>query len=343
MTVRIGFIGAGGNANWHMDMLEEVRGAKVTAVSDLVFEKAEETGAKHGATPYASYKQMLAKEGLDCCYISIPAYLHGDPEMDVIQRALPFFVEKPLALSEEMAGDICERVEKKGIGTCVGYQVRYLDIMDRARDMLANTFVNAAQGHYVCGCIGGWYTRMALSGGQITEQATHMLDLMRFLLGDVQWVAATKREGAQVTAETLDGTALGKGSVSSEAAGLQMHEYNIWDATTLLMQFKSGVPATFVCSCQCNYTFDVLLDILATDFRLKIDYEKMEIIRKVKGETKSEIIKADLSPKVDAEFVKAVKTGDFSRIRSNYADGVKSLRLSLAAVEAARTGAVVRL
>ena len=56
-----------------------------------------------------------------------------------------------------------------------------------------------------------------------------------------------------------------------------------------------------MCSCQCNYTFDVLLDIFTTDFRLKIDYEKMEIIRKVDGETKSEIIKADTSPKVDAD------------------------------------------
>lgn len=343
MTVRIGFIGAGGNANWHMDMLKNVPGTEITAVSDLVFEKAEETAVKHKAKPYASYKQMLAKEKLDCCYISIPAYLHGDPEMDVIQHGLPFFVEKPLALSLDMAQDIAGRIKKNNIGTCVGYQIRYLDVMDQARKMLDGTFINAVQGHYVCGCIGGWYTRMALSGGQITEQATHMLDLMRFLLGDVQWVAATKREGATVTADTLDGTALGKGSVSSEAAGVQMHEYNIWDATTLLMQFKSGVPGTFVCSCQCNYTFDVLLDIFTTDFRLKIDFEKMEITRKIDGENKVELVEADLSPKVDAEFINAVKTGDFSKIRSDYADGVESLRLSLAAIESAKTGELVAL
>ena len=159
MTVRIGFIGAGGNANWHMDMLKDVPDTKVMAVSDLVFEKAQEAGAKHGANAYASHKQMLEKEKLDCCYISVPAYQHGEPEMDVIQRGLPFFVEKPLALTEEMADDIAERVEKHGIGTCVGYQIRYLDIMDRAQEMLAGAFINAVQGHYVCGCIGGWYTR----------------------------------------------------------------------------------------------------------------------------------------------------------------------------------------
>lgn len=343
MAVRVGFIGAGGNANWHMDLLKDVPDAKVVAVSDIAFEKAEAAGRKHGAAAYSSHKTMLDKEKLDCCYVSIPPYQHGEPEMDVIERRLPFFVEKPLALGLPLAGDILERIEKHGIGTCVGYQIRYLDTMDRAREMLRNVFVNMVQGHYVCGAIGGWYTRLALSGGQITEQATHMLDLMRFLLGDVAWVAASKHQGVVVSADRLDASALRAGSSESGTAGLQRHDYNIWDATTLLLQFASGVPSTFVCSCQVNYMFEVLLDIFTPDFRLKIDYEKMIVIRKEGGETRSEVIKADTSPKIDATFIHAVKTGDFSAVRSNYADGVKSLAVSLASVEAARVGGIVRV
>ena len=343
MAVRIGFIGAGGNANWHMDMLKDVPDGKVVAIADIAFDKAKAAAQKHGATPYASHKQMLAEEKLDCCYISVPPYQHGEPEIDVIHKGLPFFVEKPLALTQELVEDIAERVKKQGVGTCVGYQIRYLDTMDRAKEMLQGAFINTVQGHYVCGCIGGWYTRLALSGGQITEQATHMLDLMRFLLGDVEWVGASKRQGAVVSAASLDATALGAGSVSSEAAGLQLHDYNIWDATTLLMQFRSGVPATFICSCQVNYMFEVLLDIFTTDFRLKIDYDKMVIIRKVDGETKTEVIQADTSPKIDATFIQAVKTGDFSKVRSSYVDAVESVRVSFAAVKAAQTGTIVRL
>jgi len=343
MAVKIGFIGAGGNANWHIGMLQDVPDAKVVAVTDIAFEKAKAAGEKYGATPYASHKVMLDTEDLDCCYVSVPPYQHGEPEIDVIHKGLPFFVEKPLALNRDLANDLAERIQKRGIGTCVGYQIRYLDTMDRAREMLKGAFINTVQGHYVCGAIGGWYTRIALSGGQITEQATHMLDLMRFLLGEVEWVAASKRKGAVVTADKLDATALGAGSATSQTAGLQLHDYNIWDATTLLMQFESGVPATFVCSCQVNYMFEVLLDIFTTDFRLKIDYDKMVIIRKVDGETKTEVIKADTSPKIDATFVEAVKTSDFSKIRSNYPDAVKSLSVSLAAMKAADTGQIVNI
>ena len=343
MAVKVGFIGAGGNANWHMDILKDVPEAEIVAVADIAFDKAETTAQKHGATPYASHKVMLEKAPLDCCYISIPPHQHGEPEIDVIQKGLPFFIEKPLALTEALMDDILERVEKHHIGTCVGYQIRYLDTLDRAKDMLEDTFINAVQAYYVCGAIGGWYTRMALSGGQITEQATHLLDLMRFVLGDVEWVAASKRQGATVTADTLDATALGAGSESSEAAGLQLHDYNIWDATTLLLQFQSGVPAVFMCSCQVPYQFEVLLDVFATDFRLKIDFDKMTVIRKVDGETKTEVIQADTSPKIDAAFINAVNTGDFSAVRSDYADAVKSLRVSLAATKAAQTGAIVTL
>jgi predicted dehydrogenase len=341
MAVKIGFIGAGGNANWHMDMLKDVPDAKVVAIADIAVEKAKAAAEKHGAHAYASHKEMLEKEKLDCCYISIPPYQHGEPEIDVIHRGLPFFVEKPLATTIELADDILSRIEKRSLGTCVGYQIRYLDTMDRAKEMLKGAYINAVQGHYVCGAIGGWYTRLALSGGQITEQATHMLDLMRFILGDIEWVSASKHQGAIVTEKSLDATVLGAGSVSSAAAGLELHDYNIWDATTLLMQFRSGVPATFLCSCQVNYMFEVLLDIFTTDFRLKIDYDKMAIIRKVEGETRTEVIQADTSPKIDATFINAVKTGDFSKVRSSYADAVQSLKVSLAAVKAASTGTIV--
>jgi len=326
-----------------MDLLSKVPDAQVVAVADLAFDKAQAAGKKHRATPYASHKTMLEKEQLDCCYVSIPPHQHGEPEIDVIDCGLPFFVEKPLALRAELAEDIIERIERRNLGTCVGYQIRYLDTMDKAREMLKGAFINMVQGYYVCGAIGGWYTRRALSGGQITEQATHMLDLMRFILGDVEWVAASKRQGAVVTADSLDATALGAGSAESKAAGIERHRYNIWDATTLLLQFQSGVPATFVCSCQVKYMFEVLLDIFTTDFRIKLDFDKMVVMRKVDGELKTEVIQADTSPKIDATFIEAVKTGDFSSVRSNYADALKSLRVSLAATHAADTGVPVKV
>jgi predicted dehydrogenase len=167
--------------------------------------------------------------------------------------------------------------------------------------------------------------------------------LFRFLLGEAEWVVAAKRQGAVVSKEKLDASALGKGSVSSKAAGLSLHDYNIWDATTLMMQFDSGVPATFTCSCQVPYMFEVLFDIVTTEFRLKIDYEKMTVIRKVKGETVTETIQADTSPKIDATFIEAVRTGNFSKVRSSYADALESLKLSLAAVDSANSGEMILL
>lgn len=344
MTVKIGFIGCGGNANWHMDSLaKNAPEATIVAVTDIEFPKAEATAKKHGAKPYASHKEMLAREKLDACYISIPPHQHGEPEIDVIQKSLPFFVEKPLSTNLALAEDILDRVQKRGINTCVGYQIRYLDICDKARDLLKGQFINAVNAHYVGGAPGGWYTRMALSGGQITEQATHLIDMMRFILGEIDWVAATKRTGAKVTADTLDATALSKGSAADAVAGLTIHEYNIWDATALLMQFRSGIPATFLCSCQVPYMWDVIFDVFTTEFRLKMTFGGMEITRKQGDELVTETITADDSRNIDAVFVEAVKKNDFSEVRSDYADAFRSLRATLAATEAAVTGRIVNL
>jgi len=53
------------------------------------------------------------------------------------------------------------------------------------------------------------------------------------------------------------------------------------------------------------------------------------------------LFRSDTSPKIDATFINAVKTGDFSKVRSSYADAVQSLKISLAAVKAASTGTIV--
>ena len=76
--------------------------------------------------------------------------------------------------------------------------------------------------------------------------------------------------------------------------------------------------------------FEVLFDIFAPNFRLKIDCESMGLVRETDGKTRSETLRADTSPKIDAAFVRAVKTADFSVIRSTYADALKSLEVSLA-------------
>ena len=106
MSVKVGFIGAGGNANWHMDMLKDVPDAEIVGIADFAFEKAKASAEKFGARAYASHKQLLDAEDLDCCYISIAPHHHGvinmaeqgaeaDPENTAAPAGVSDIAEQP--------------------------------------------------------------------------------------------------------------------------------------------------------------------------------------------------------------------------------------------------------
>ena len=187
--VKIGFVGCGGNARGHMNRLLKVEGARIVAVCDLVEALAQQEAELTGGAVYTDYRRLLERDDLDAVYLSIPVFAHGEPELAVIERGLPFLVEKPVAREMETARKIEAAVQEAGLLTCVGYQLRYSGTADIAREALSGETVGMAVGRYWCGSgrgeAGRWVQQFAKSGGQLVEQATHTIDMMRFLIGEV--------------------------------------------------------------------------------------------------------------------------------------------------------------
>ena len=150
-SVRLGFIGTGGNANRHMRDLKTIGGTELVAFCDVVLEKAEEAAQKYNGKAYQDYGEMLDEEKLDAVYISIPPFAHGGPERAVIKAGLPMFVEKPVHMNARDARQIAKMVEEAGLITAAGYQERYLNIIDRARELLKDRQVGFFMGYLMCG------------------------------------------------------------------------------------------------------------------------------------------------------------------------------------------------
>ena len=196
-TIHIGFIGCGGNARGHMRSLGNVPGARIVGVCDVVPETAQQAAGQTGAQPYTEYNALLERDDLDAVYISLPVFAHGAPEMAVIERGLPMLVEKPVALDMATAREIETAVTKANLLTCVGYQLRYRGSAEAAKRLLSAHDagpLGIVHGSYWCGTGrqhgATWRTQRSKSGGQILEQATHTLDMMRFLAGEVDEVFA---------------------------------------------------------------------------------------------------------------------------------------------------------
>ena len=316
--VRIGFIGCGGNANGHMNTLSSLEKTRIVSVCDLQEERAQNAAKRHQAVAYTDHQKMLERNDLDAIYLSLPVFAHGQPELAVIERGLPFLVEKPVAINLETAQQVAEAVEQANLITCAGYQLRYLGSTQLAKRLLANQTVSMAMGKYWCGTGRGdpnaWIRRRDKSGGQLVEQATHTIDMMRYLLGEVA-------------------------EVFSLQANRVLHDIDCPDSYTVTLQFESGAIGTLTT----YWAFDNgdwsntnVIDILYQDQLINWNPSRLEV--KEAGEVVS---KTEPGPSIDQVFVDAVRRQDPSRILSPYADAIKSLAISLAANQSAKSGQIV--
>ncbi len=327
--VKIAFIGCGGIAGWHLSHLVNQDDVEYLGFCDIIPERAENFKQRTGGTAktYTDYRVMLDEITPDAVYICVPPHCHGEIEFKVIDKGIPFLVEKPMALDYKLAEKICEAAEAKGLITAVGFQDRYLGIIDKTKEYIKGKKIGLVTGAWVGGIPGVWWWRkMETSGGQIVEQNIHIFDMTRNLFG----------EPARIYASA------GKGIVDPEAAGVP--GYDVDDYSSAVITFKNGIIATL-------YTADYVvagggmqngLNIYCPDATIEYGLRSFVKYRDASGEevTHNEF---DSGITEDKVFINAVKTGDPGAIRSPYRDALSSLKLVLAANESITTGKPVEL
>src|SRR5262249_48710553 len=117
--VRVGFIGCGGVAQGHLRALQEHPHARVAAVWDVNPWAAERAAERFGGEAYTDYRALLARDDLDAAYLCLPPFAHGEIDLAVIERGLPFLVQKPVALDLKTAQRIAGAAREKNLITCV--------------------------------------------------------------------------------------------------------------------------------------------------------------------------------------------------------------------------------
>jgi myo-inositol 2-dehydrogenase/D-chiro-inositol 1-dehydrogenase len=313
-VIRVGFIGGGGNARGHMRRVREVEGAQIAGVCDVVPELAREAGELAGAEAYTDHRALLDRGDLDAVFISIPVFAHGAPELDTIARGLPFLVEKPVALDLATATAIEAAARAKGVMVAVGYQLRYAGTVDVARERLARQRIGLVIGRYWCNSGSGdpdrWLRQMEKSGGQLVEQATHTIDMMRYLGGEIAEVFCYQ------TRQVLD-------------------QIDCPDFNACALRFENGAVGTLTTAwCyEPDWQNANIVDVLYENTRLCWSASRLTV---VEGNEAREVTAP--GPNIDEIFLRAVRERNPSLIRSPYEDGVRSLAVSLAMNESAASG-----
>lgn len=288
---RLAFIGVGGIARRHLDVIATFDDVELAGFADPDLGRADEAAARFGARSFAHHREMLDAVRPDAVYVCVPPFAHGEAEHDLIERGIPFFVEKPVSLDLETAEKIAVAVTEKGLITGVGYHWRYLDIVDEARELLRDNPAQLLSGYWLDSTPPPqWWWKKDKSGGQMVEQTTHLLDLVRFIVGEV-----TEVYGRAAHTDRSDFPGL-----------------DVPTVTTASLTFETGVVANIASTCVLGWNHRVGLHIFAD--KLAIELTDREIMvdvgrgRPVRG--------ADGDPvwREDRDFIDAVRGGD-NRIR----------------------------
>ncbi|GHU67805.1 hypothetical protein FACS1894184_08350 [Clostridia bacterium] len=332
--VRLAFIGCGGICKgFHANNLKDFDDIEVVAVADPVEERRDQIAAMFGTKrKYKNHTDLYdheSKSTLDAVYIMVEPTAHTDTELRAIDLSLPFMVEKPMTMDIGLAEKIVKGVAEKKLITSCGFQDRYLDVMNLVKDELPKHKPGGlVYGAWVGGIPGvWWWQKKSTCGGQLYEQTIHILDGLRYLFGEAIDVYATASRGIVDPATKHSGV-----------------DYDTDDHSTAIIRFPNSVTATLVSGC---YVSDspTFSGIRITLNDMLIEYKlRHSVTFQTKQETR-EVRKSPIEHGIAADhaFINAVKSGDGSAIKSPYSDGIKTLKLGLAANESMETGKVVRL
>lgn len=318
--VRIGFVGAGGNARGHMGRLGEVEGARIVAICDISAEAAGAAAQEHGGAVYTDHHQMLDEVEMDALYVSVPPFAHTDAEVLAAQAGIHLFVEKPVVLDMDKGLEILAAIQDAGVLSGVGYQLRLLDTSQRIRAYLAGRQVAMISSHRWGGLPGTpWWRVMDRSGGQLHEQTTHQLDLMRFMM-NAEVVEVYARYDL-LTMQDIEGITI----PDSQAALLTFDNGTIATITTSPMMTQGGGKSDIV--------------MLLRDQMIGWSPSAVTVAGLPAPELEGE---PQTAPTIDAVFVAAIRAGDQDLIPCSYEDGLRTCDVTLAANESARTGRPVK-
>lgn len=317
--MNIGFIGVGGIAGNYLNSLDKIEGVSVTAICEINESRAQAIAQPRGARIYSDHKVMIEKEELEAIFIAIPPFAHSDQEITAAQKGINLFCAKPVAIDLETALKAQEAIKKAGIINNVGYMWRYSDLTSKADEIISGKKIGLALGYALVGVAGGpthWWREKAKSGGQILEQATHIYDLTRYFCGDV------------IELHALGGRELIPDRVDFE------------DVTTVNLKFASGAIGNVSSTSAVKGGGRYAIELIGKDWHLNLQYAQNSLSGIVDGERfEFKATESGYYKQVEV-FIEAVRAKNQALLKSSFADGVKSLALTIAANKALQSGKV---
>jgi len=316
--IRVGFIGTGSISGTHLRCLKGRDDVEIVALCDINAKNLKRRLAEYGGRGFCDFNEMLEAVELDAVWICTPQQVRREPLLACADRGIPVFCEKPVERTVEEAEKILKELQDRKARVQVGYVFRPMATVAHLKEAMADDRIHVVQSIYVCGVgltgdLPAWFYDKAKSGGPVIDQATHNLDLMRYLLGEVKEVRGVASNPVK---------AKGKG-------------YTIDETFSLSLLFEDGTVGSHAHSWVGDGWRNLL--VLSGEKRFyRIDLGKgvVEVMEANRKRIFSRDTGWPMYRPENERFLEMVTSGDWNGNPSDYADALKTLRLTLRCDEA---------
>jgi len=200
-VLNFALVGCGRIAKRHSELLgnNQIHNARLVAVCDLAREKAEKIGTEFSVPHFADMHEMMRSVNIDVVVVLTESGKHAEHVVALAPYGKHIIVEKPMALTLDDADAMIHACDESRVRLFVVKQNRFnVPVLKLRQALEAGRF-----GKLVLGTVrvrwcrkqayydqDTWRGTWALDGGVLTNQASHHVDLLEWMMGEVDSVFA---------------------------------------------------------------------------------------------------------------------------------------------------------
>ncbi|MBF0705448.1 Gfo/Idh/MocA family oxidoreductase [Alkalihalobacillus hwajinpoensis] len=337
--MKVAVIGCGSIARRrHLPEYNAEENVEIVAVCDVVKERAEDMVNLYGGTAYTDYLTLLEDDEIDAVSVCLPNALHAPVSIAALKAGKHVLCEKPMATSIEEAKAMNEAAEINGKKLMIAHNQRFVASHVKAKELIEGGEIGKVYsfrttfGHpgperwSIDGADSWFFDKERAFIGAMGDLGVHKSDLMRYLLGEIVEV------GAFVETKAKDNT-------------------DVDDNAVCILKTKTGVIGTLAASWSYVSGGDNSTVIYGENavLRLEDDPEHSLVVQYKNGDVvKYELQKIQTNEAggqqtthVVENFVDCIANDTVPAVSGE--EGMKSLQVILAALEANETKRVVEV
>jgi len=198
--LRFGIIGSGVISEYHAQAIEAQPDGEIVAVADIVKENADSFAAKHNCEAIYDLDKMLARDDIDAVCVCTPTGLHAQQSIAAAKAGKHILVEKTMAIKLQDATEMIHVAKEEGVKLAVIYQKR----TEEAPNRIKKAIKEGVFGKMIFGDASIKYWRNQAyydsaewrgtwkyeGGGSTITQGSHGIDLILYMMGDVEKIYA---------------------------------------------------------------------------------------------------------------------------------------------------------